>query len=203
MTTPAREINTMSDNNSKAIVESLIATHGPQERARIEPVSVEVRTGERFIVSDPLRGVRAQPPQYVVQERLSSREVYIGGIVVEWGFDIKARHEDAFHRWLLDNEQDLYNARPDEGVRYAGTYAVHSASEPKAGSYRTVWAFDSFTNFDDFGAAMGEKYPTKEPITAFGELVREFFSFWDQDSRAHRSQQTLVLAVASQATRRF
>jgi len=193
----------MSENTSKAIVESLIAVHGPQARVRIEPVSVEVRTGERFIISDPLRGFRGQPPQYVIQERLASREVYIGGIVVEWGFDIKLDHEDAFHRWLLDNELDLYNARPDDGVRYAGTYAVHAASERNAGNYRTVWAFNSFANFDDFGAAMGEKYPTREPITAFGELVREFFSFWDRDSEAHRSQQTLVLAVSSQATRRF
>ena len=193
----------MSENTSKAVVESLIATHGPQERVRIEPVSVEVRTGERFIISDPLRGFRGHPPQYVVQERLSNREVYIGGIVVEWGFDIKAGHEDAFHRWLLDNELDLYNARPDDGVRYAGTYAVHAASEHKAGNYRTVWAFDSFANFDDFGAAMGERYPTREPSTAFGELVREFFSFWDRGSEVHRSQQTLVLAVSSQATQRF
>src|SRR5262245_29101600 len=108
-----REINGMSENTSKAIVENLLAAHGPQERVRIEPVSVEVRTGERFILSDPLRGYRGQPPQYVVQERLSSREVYIGGIVVEWGFDITPGHEDAFHRWLLDNELDLYNARPD------------------------------------------------------------------------------------------
>ena len=193
----------MPDENSRALVESLIATHGPQEKARIEPVSVEVRTGERFIISDPLRGFRGQPPHYVVQERLTSGEVYIGGIVVEWGFDIKTGCEYAFHRWLLDNELDLYNARPDNGVRYSGTYAVHAASERNAGSYRTVWAFDSFANFDDFGAAMGERYPTREPVTAFGELVREFFSFWDRDSQAHRSQQTLVLAVSSQATRQF
>jgi hypothetical protein len=203
MTAHVQEMNLMSDNSSKSIVEGLIATRGPQERARIEPVSVEIRSSERFIISDPLRGVRGQPPQYVVQERLQSGEVYIGGIVVEWGFDIRAGREDAFHRWLLDNEQDLYSARPDNGVRYKGTYAVHSASDPDAGSYRTIWAFDSFSNFDDFGAAMAKRYPHQEPITAFGDLLREYFSFWDNDSKAYHSQQTLVLAVSTNPTRRF
>jgi hypothetical protein len=130
-------------------------------------------------------------------------EVYIGGIVVEWGFDIRVGREAAFHRWLLDNEQDLYDTRPDNEVRYQGTYAVHSTSEPDAGSYRTVWAFDSFENFDDFGAAMANRYPHEEPITLFGDLLREFFSFWDNASKAYHSQQTLVLAVATNPIKRF
>ncbi len=193
----------MTEQNHRDLVEGLIGRHGPSADAVAKPVEIELRSGEKFIVADPLRGLRRQPIQHVVQDRLTEDDVYVGGILVEWGFDVIRGWEPAFHRWLLDNELDLYTSRPSDGVRYRGTYSVHTSTDRQGGAYRTIWAFDGFENFDDFGAALADQYPTDAPVSVFGELVREFFSFWYHDPSARRSQQILVIAAASNPTAQY
>ncbi|MDH3260944.1 MAG: hypothetical protein OEM81_01330 [Acidimicrobiia bacterium] len=75
--------------------------------------------------------------------------------ISEQGFDIKKGQSVEFQQWLMDNEGELASACP-AGVEYVGTFANVFSSEKDSGSFRTLWAMESYGALDNFTDAMKE-----------------------------------------------
>lgn len=73
--------------------------------------------------------------------------------IVENGFDISKGQAAEFQKWLADNEEKLAGSAPD-GFEYLGTFANIFSSNPETGSFRTLWALDSYGAMDNFANHM-------------------------------------------------
>jgi len=100
--------------------------------------------------------------------------------ISEFGFNVKIGKEEAFQRWLAENEPKISEAHPP-GTKYLGTFAVVFSSEKKAGFYRMFQELDSYAALDTFAAA------AKDETTEYGRLVREHSRFIDPDPNANWS----------------
>lgn len=69
--------------------------------------------------------------------------------IVENGFDIKKGKAAEYQKWLADNHEKLAASAPD-GFEYLGTFVNIFNSTPESGSFRTLWALDSYGAMDNF-----------------------------------------------------
>jgi hypothetical protein len=125
----------------------------------------DVRSGENFLIA-----TSGQLP-----------ELFIGSVVIEWGFDVAKEKSKDFHDWLGQNEKSLAAQCPP-GVQYRGTYGVFAQSDNSLGEYRTVWAFDSLATMEQLAAEVSKG-------SDFGKLVQALSAFRNDIPGASRSQQ--------------
>jgi hypothetical protein len=93
-------------------------------------------------------------------------------LISEQGFNIKRGKEEAFQKWITDNDAALKKSCPP-GIEYLGTYVVTMTSEKHAGEYRVLLRLDSFATFDtSHEAARDEK-------SEWGRLNRELTKYMD------------------------
>ena len=95
----------------------------------------------------------------------------------EIGFTIKLGQEEAYQRWLIDNEA-AYAASMPEGVRHLGVFVTAFSSEKHAGFYRLFAELDSYAALDRMAAA------NKDETSEFSRLNREASHFGDYDLNA-------------------
>lgn len=93
-------------------------------------------------------------------------------MIFEQGFNIKRGQEEAFQKWVADNDELTKKAAP-AGIEYLGTYILSMSSEKHSGEYRTLWRLESFAAFDAFEEA------AREPESDWGRLSRESSEFID------------------------
>ena len=108
--------------------------------------------------------------------------------IQEFGLTAKVGEEEAFQKWLTENEEALRKAHP-EGTDYLGTYAVVFTTEKQSGGYRILQAFQTYGDMDRQAAAM------KDSKSDFGRLVRESSRFVDFSHEAPWSNSLLKRAV--------
>ena len=75
--------------------------------------------------------------------------------IVENGFDVQKGQAAEYQKWVADNEEKVAASAP-ESFEYLGTFANIFDSNPETGSYRTLWAMDSYGAMDNFANAMKE-----------------------------------------------
>jgi len=97
--------------------------------------------------------------------------------IEEFGGTVKPGQEEAFQRWLVQNEEALAKAHP-EGSEYLGTYAVIYGSDKDSGQWRTLIRRDSYAALDRAAAA------GKDPNSELNRLTREFIKFFDSSPTA-------------------
>jgi hypothetical protein len=97
--------------------------------------------------------------------------------IQEFGFSIKVGEEEAYQRWLVDNEAALAAAHPP-GTKYFGTFTAVFPSDKQGGLYKTYVELDSYGAMDTLAAAM------KDESTEFSRLVRDQARFGDYDWHA-------------------
>jgi hypothetical protein len=108
--------------------------------------------------------------------------------IQEFGFTVKLGQEEAFQKWMAQNEEALRKAHP-EGIEYLGTYAVVFSTDKQGGGYRIVVAFENYADMDRMAAGM------KDAKSDFGRLVRESSRFGNFDHDAPWSQALLKRVV--------
>ena len=143
---------------------------------KVSPLRSDIRSGENFLIA-----TSGNLP-----------ELFIGSVVVEWGFEVPRDRAAAFHTWLTENETSLASECP-AGMQYRGTYGVFAQSERTLGSYRTVWSFASLAALDLLAkeAAAG---------SSFGNRVQALTAFRDESIGVSRSQQIYLPAANAQRT---
>jgi hypothetical protein len=94
--------------------------------------------------------------------------------IIENGFNVKIGKEEAYQKWLTENEARVAAAQPP-GTKYLGTFAVIFSSEKKAGFYRSLLELDSYAALDTIAAA------SKDETSEYGRLAREESQFFDPD----------------------
>lgn len=119
-------------------------------------------------------------------------DLFVGAMIVEWGFEVPREQSDTFHKWLAENEKSLASEYP-AGVQYRGTYGVFAQSDRLLGSYRTIWAFDSLGAMELLAKEVAER-------SSFGARLRDLTGFRDESIGASRSQQIYQPAASSQRT---
>lgn len=97
--------------------------------------------------------------------------------IEEFGFTVKVGKEEAFQRWLGENEEKFAKAYP-EGTRYLGTFSTVFTTDKQSGNYRVFVELDSYAALDRLAAA------AKDPSSEFGRLNREGSGFGDYDVAA-------------------
>ena len=98
----------------------------------------------------------------------------------EIGFNVKVGKEEAYQKWLAENEAKVAAAHPP-GTRYIGTFVVFFTSEKEAGFYRSIHEHDNHAAIDTHEALV------KDEKSELGRLVREESQFIDYDPNAHWS----------------
>lgn len=165
----------MSDDADTEAVLRLLHAGGAIPPPAVDPVRSVIRSGDQFLLSGQIEhSLTPQPPD-------APSAIFIGALVVEWGYEVDYAQGDQYARWLADNERELADLVP-EGVAYRGTYAVLTQTNLELGSYRTVWAYASLAALQamDVGLAGGGR---------FAELLQEMTSFRDRRIGASRSAQ--------------
>lgn len=156
----------MTESNDPAdLAAAVLQNQGWASAPSVSRLRTDVRSGENFLIATS----GSLPP------------LFIGAVVMEWGFEVAREQSEGFHTWLQANEQALAAECP-AGVRYCGTYGVFAQSEMSLGGYRTVWAFDSL-------AAMEALSGEVAAGGSFGKRVGELTGFRDERIGAARSQQ--------------
>ena len=97
--------------------------------------------------------------------------------IQEYGFTVKIGQEEAYQRWLVENEAALAASMP-EGTRHLGVFVTVFSSEKQAGFYRVFAELDSYGAMDRLAAAM------KDESSEFSRLNREASAFGDYDLNA-------------------
>ena len=97
--------------------------------------------------------------------------------IQEFGFSIKVGEEEAFQKWLVENEAALAASVP-AGVRYLGTFGMIFTTEKQSGAYKLYMELDSYGAMDTLAAAM------KDTSGDFGRLMRESTRLGDYDWNA-------------------
>lgn len=98
-------------------------------------------------------------------------------IIHEIGYNVKIGKEEAYQKWLVENEAKIAAAHPP-GTTYLGTFAVIFTSEKQAGFYRSIHEHDDFAAIDTHEALM------KDEQSELGRLAREESEFIDYDPSA-------------------
>lgn len=143
---------------------------------KVSPLRSDIRSGENFLIA-----TSGNLP-----------ELFIGAVVVEWGFEVPRDKAASFHTWLSENETSLASECP-AGVQYRGTYGVFAQSERTLGSYRTVWSFASLAALELLAREVAEG-------SSFGNRVQALTAFRDESIGASRSQQIYHPAANAQRT---
>ena len=97
--------------------------------------------------------------------------------IQEFGFSIKVGEEEAFQRWLVENETALAAAAP-AGAKYLGTFGTVFTTEKRSGTYKMYMELDSYGAMDTLAATM------KDATGDFGRLMRESTRWGDYDWNA-------------------
>jgi hypothetical protein len=97
--------------------------------------------------------------------------------ISEYGYSVKLGQEEAYQKWLQENEPALAASHP-EGVTYLGTFVMVFSSEKRSGFYKTYLELDSYGAMDRLAAA------TKDEASDFGRLLQESSAFGDYDYTA-------------------
>ena len=142
----------------------------------VSRLRTDVRSGENFLIA-----TSGNLP-----------ELFIGAVIVEWGFEVSRDKADRFHAWLAENEKSLAAECPT-GVQYRGTYGVFAQSGSGLGSYRSVWAFASLGTMELLAKEVGDG-------SSFGKRLRALIGFRDESVGASRSQQIYLPAATSTRT---
>ena len=100
--------------------------------------------------------------------------------IAESGFNVRIGKEEAYQKWLAENEAQIAAAHPP-GTKYLGTFGVIFSSEKGAGFYRTFQELDSYAALDTFAAIV------KDETSELGRLAREESQFIDPDPRSQWS----------------
>ncbi|HSK94607.1 MAG TPA: hypothetical protein VLA76_11185 [Candidatus Angelobacter sp.] len=108
--------------------------------------------------------------------------------IQEIGFSIKVGEEEAYQRWLADNEPALAAAHP-EGTKYLGTFVMVFSSEKQSGFYKTYIELDSYAAMDRIAAT------AKDGSSELGRLLRDGSRFGDYDLGAPWSNGLYKAAV--------
>jgi hypothetical protein len=108
--------------------------------------------------------------------------------IQEFGFTVKVGDEEAFQKWLGDNEEALRKSHP-AGIDYLGTYAAVFSTDKDGGNYRMLVAFQNYADMDRMAAGM------KDAKSDFGRLVRASSRFVDFSNEAPWSQALYKRAV--------
>ena len=108
--------------------------------------------------------------------------------IAEYGFNVKTGKDEAFQKWLTENEARLAAAHPP-GTKYLGTFTVIFSSEKEAGNYRTLQELDSYAALDTIAAV------AKDETSEYGRLLREQSQFWDPDPHAQWSNGLYKLVI--------
>lgn len=109
-------------------------------------------------------------------------------LIYEIGFTVKLGKEEAYQRWLAENEAKVAAAQPPGG-KYLGTFAVIFTSEKQSGFYRSFAELDSYAAIDSYAEQM------KDEQSALGRLGREESEFIDYDPNAAWSNGLYKLVV--------
>ncbi len=102
-------------------------------------------------------------------------------LIEEFGFNVREGQEEAFQKWLEENEERFREVHPP-GIRYLGTYGVVFSSEKQAGAYRLLLELDNYGSIDTMSTAL------KDATSEFSRMVREHSSFGDSDPTTPWSQ---------------
>ena len=102
-------------------------------------------------------------------------------LIEEFGFTVRDGQEEAFQKWLEENEERFREVHPP-GIRYLGTYGVVFSSEKQAGLYRVLLELDNYGSIDTMSTAL------KDADSEFGRMVREHSSFTTADPNMPWSQ---------------
>lgn len=94
--------------------------------------------------------------------------------IAHMGGDLEPGRMREFQQWLAANEQAVAEAHP-EGTRYIGTF-VAIYSQKGTGTIHTLIEMDSYGAQDALAAA------GMDTDSAYGRLVNEYVSFFDQQS---------------------
>jgi hypothetical protein len=107
--------------------------------------------------------------------------------IMEQGYDVEQGKTGAFQAWLREHEAELAKSCP-AGVEYLGTFAVIYSDRREAGSFRTLWQFESYASQDVYAEAAGGD-------GRFGVLLRDAMQFGDWRNEAYGSQSLLKSVV--------
>lgn len=180
----------MTDPSSLSTVLGLIQGAHQLEPPVIEAVKSVIRSGDQFLIG----GQTETLPSKDTSLATTGQSKYLGGVVIEWGYDVDPDLSAAFHRWLEDNEDELRGATP-QGAHYWGTYAVFAESQQSLGLYRTVWAYENFAALSKIN-----EQQTADPSSRFAVLMGELTAFRDRRIGAGRSQQIYQPAAFTKRT---
>lgn len=142
----------------------------------VSRLRTDVRSGENFLIA-----TSGTLP-----------DLFIGAVIVEWGFEVPREKSGALHTWLAENETNLASECPS-GVQYRGTYGVFAQSENTLGAYRTIWSFASLSAMELLAKEVASG-------SSFGKRLQALTGFRDESIGASRSQQIYHPAATSQRT---
>lgn len=108
--------------------------------------------------------------------------------ISEIGFNVKVGKDEAYQKWLAENEAKVAAAQPP-GAKYLGTFVVTFTSEKNTGFYRSFAELDSYAAFDAIAALV------KDETSELGRLAREESQFIDYDPNAQWSNGLYKLVV--------
>lgn len=111
--------------------------------------------------------------------------------ISEQGFEVKKGQSAEFQQWLMNNEAELASACP-EGIEYMGTFANIFSSEKNSGSYRTLWAMESYGAMDNFTDAMKEGGTFAQLVDAMARFSLDSANGGDWSSILSRRVTTAV-----------
>jgi hypothetical protein len=159
----------------------------------VKPIEPEIRSGGTFLFNQIEHSV--PPDRQDVAQLLRNNSALIADCIIEWGYDVDRSRSKEFHRWLEDNEprivEQLSSALGGK-VLYLGTYAVFSTTEKNTGTYRTIWAFNSFEGMQQFNALV------TDGTSVLSRIMSELYDDFRDNSRgAGQSQQIYQPARSS------
>lgn len=90
-----------------------------------------------------------------------------------FGYDVAHGRAAEYQQWLAANE-DAWKAAMPEGTEYVGTYAAVYSTEKEAGSFFTIYRFDSYAAQDRLAEAgkSGEFARIMGEAMAFGDFEK-------------------------------
>lgn len=151
----------MDNNDHRLDLKDLMRQQATLGAPKVHHLRPYIRSGEQFIFSG-------------IDDRTGT---FLGGLVIEWGYDVKDNKHDAFRKWLDSKEDSLRQAASNAGrFAYRGTYAVVNNPHRRSGDYRTIWTYEDSNALGEFNQALA-----RQP-SDFRDLMQEFLWFVDREN---------------------